>query len=1047
MYLRKTKNPQLMVYFLNRLLSEVVWAFFLFSVSVSPVTASNDLSALKEVAGTGGTVFTNFFYRIRSKQNTVLDSWGGITGKGSASLQYDDDARHVNRQWELIDSGGGYYRIRSKQNTFLDRGGGTGKGSASLVLDPPSLECRESLARFRCEGGMFACMASDDTWDALENCEWKFIDSGGGYYKIKSVKGTVLDSWGGITGKGSASLVEDDGNVAAYVNRQWQFVPIIDSLHEAVSLRDLTTIFVLLRSGKKLTDTDSNNWTPLHVAAQVLEAKITNLVIHSLGTDHDPLLLKNNFDDTPLHVAAVNNNVTFLREAFKIMPQWIANNLAGYHGNTLLHSAVGAGHIDVVDFLLREFSAWLEEYDISKTTYSGYSSLDLALIKRDERMTKLLLHWHSVLIEGGKKGFDLRRALDIWPVAGPERKFSNIIDFGIHLNSVYRVQNEHPGEEVLHLSEGLDESKISHSSVSTMGINALTFTIKETERQIREQTRREESGVSRVLLLGVTGSGKTTLVHALAGKNLVVNARLLLDVPSGQELPGFTIGHTAASATVAPVSWSDRLVGLSYWDCPGFVDSRGSGQDIVNAFAVDQLFTAPSRIKSLLVVQESEITDSRGRDVFARFDKLAKLLPDPEELYRSIVLVVTKGRGEFSPHELLRGIDGIDSPLLHFFVEHPETVFSFPCPLKGSHGSIYSLFEDRDRILAKLQDRPVENPRHAIDLEPHSIVHLLEISKDFGDMREHMSNLASVIQSEYRRKNLAELYLWKDAVEKLTGLRDEDLKTPDNLIEQFFGYACMPQIAGFRNAMDQIASSYSFINFLTRIQQSGFLICGMEVPSIPVIFRPLLEKLHEELNVLIENACSMELEKQRTKELALELERKKQEGVTQEQNQKRMMEEAVVKAQKEQELLKTKLDEQVRAGEVLKEEARCQIERQEQEAKAEKARLDRQWQEMRVSMERSQQDTLSRIELQKRDALERADRSQWSLESVQSDLDRVRREHRDSQSAWESRLEAERERVKQQVIEQVRHELAGHMAVPQPFGMGGFPGAGGFYFG
>jgi energy-coupling factor transporter ATP-binding protein EcfA2 len=589
-------------------------------------------------------------------------------------------------------------------------------------------------------------------------------------------------------------------------------------------------------------------------------------------------------------------------------------------------------------------------------------------------------------------------------------------------------------------------------------LDSLSSAIKYTERKIRDKIKEEAEAVSRVLVLGVTGSGKTTLVHALAGKRLVVKeggARLLLEVPSGQALPGFTIGHTAASATVAPVCWRDRSSALSYWDCPGFFDSRGSGQDIVNAFAVDQLFTAPSRIKSLLVVQESEITDSRGRDVFGRFDKLTKLLPNPEELYRSIVLVVTKTYGEFSPHELLRGIEGSDSPLLRFFVEHPETVFSFPRPLKGSHGSTYSLFEDRDKILAKLRDGPVENPRHSIDLEPHSIAYLLGISKDFGDIREHISSLTNAIQTSYRGSELAGLKVWQRSLGTLLKSKDVNLETPEKVSRQIFTVARIPSVDAINSALDQMSSSWQFIHFLLKIQESGFLIRGMEAPSIPEALRPLLEKLQEELTVLISNAEAVESEKKRSLELKAELDRKKREALIQEQNQKKRMEEVEIKARKDQELLKAKLDEQVRAGAILKKEARRQVERQEQEARAEKARLEQQWREMEVSMERSQRETLSQIESQKRDALERAERAQRSLDSVQADLDRVRREHRDSQSAWESRLEREKAEYRERVMESVRRQLAaqgigvGFNGSPpmMPFGGGvpfGFPGPFGF---
>ena len=70
--------------------------------SLFPADASQDLIPNKEVLGTKSQVVTGFFYKIRSKQKTVLDDWGGATGVDAAAYQPDDTPNHPNRMWHFV---------------------------------------------------------------------------------------------------------------------------------------------------------------------------------------------------------------------------------------------------------------------------------------------------------------------------------------------------------------------------------------------------------------------------------------------------------------------------------------------------------------------------------------------------------------------------------------------------------------------------------------------------------------------------------------------------------------------------------------------------------------------------------------------------------------------------------------------------------------------------------------------------------------------------------------------------------------------------------
>ncbi len=580
-------------------------------------------------------------------------------------------------------------------------------------------------------------------------------------------------------------------------------------------------------------------------------------------------------------------------------------------------------------------------------------------------------------------------------------------------------------------------------------MDSLACSIKDAESQIRHRIQATKGlNATRVLALGITGSGKTTLIHALAGKKLVVKegqGRIQLEAPKDQHLEGLLIGHTASSATISPVSWHDRSSGLEYWDCPGFMDSRGWDQDIANAFAIDQLFEAPSLIKTLLVVQESEITDSRARDAFSRFEKLSKILPVPEEIYKSIVLVVTKARGEFSPYELLKGIEGSDSKLLRFFADHPERVFSFPYPKKGLHESQYNLFVDRENLIKMLKANPVVNPTHSIDLEDQSILPLINMWKSFGNLKDHVIELCSSFQGMYRGVGLEDLVLWKRCIDRLLSARETDMDTPGKLTTLLFEQIGFPKSGVLSGAIDQISVSWRFMSFLTKIQERGFPIQAMEVQGIHSVLLPVLENLSQELGIQISNLESMEKEKKHREELERELSRKQNALSLQHQEHMRKVSELERKTEQEKSQVRKMLDQQIKEGLLRESEAMEKMKRQEEMAMAQKQRLEDQWKAMKRSMEDSHRQTLGMIEEQKQSAMQRLEHTQRSLRSVEADLERIRNEQRQSQAMWESRLERAREEAKEEVIRKLSRRLA---AQASPFG--GFYGGGyggGFYYG
>jgi hypothetical protein len=444
---------------------------------------------------------------------------------------------------------------------------------------------------------------------------------------------------------------------------------------------------------------------------------------------------------------------------------------------------------------------------------------------------------------------------------------------------------------------------------------------------------------TKVIVLGITGAGKSTVLHALAGKKLMVKrgaGKMEIHVPEDQRLGELSVGHMYRSETTLPVSWYDES-DLFYWDCPGFMDTRGASQDIINAFAVDSLFSPPTRIKTLLIMQESEITN-RGGGAFDRFHKLGQLLTDFVQLKQSLSLVITKGGGEgFTPQQILEGVEGREHPLLAFFIANPDRVFSFPKPPASADGHEYTLFEDRDKLIRALKSPPVVNPKHSINLDPSAIVHVVGMMQKLDDIGELLRNFSSSMQDEYRTKELEALRKWEVFVSELISLRDDDMGKPDNLAD-ILQRSIPSNPTKFQEILERISSTRRISTFLEKLCASN-LEGAVDIKGIPEILRPLLRNMAAELHELVENKTLIEEQKQKTQAIAEELERQRIEAEHKEQEQKRQLEELEARSKEETDKLQRQVNAEAEAARIAREEGEKRIKEHEQKSAEEAARL------------------------------------------------------------------------------------------------------------
>lgn len=231
---------------------------------------------------------------------------------------------------------------------------------------------------------------------------------------------------------------------------------------------------------------------------------------------------------------------------------------------------------------------------------------------------------------------------------------------------------------------------------------------------------------NKVFVIGETGHGKTTLLHAIAGVNFNIVANrngrgLHLEVPDNRRLPGTQLGHGRVVGTTAPAVVPDQGRQTVFVDCLGFGDPRGPILDTANALGIKRLFSQGTRAKALLVIEEDKLATLRDDFVPRLLNQVAASFPDGQML-NSIRLVVTKASANYLPQIDLEDWKrhaqmGNQAKLLIDSLLQPNRIFKFLAPTNAQRFDGFDVNEF-SRVLG--QDGYTLNPQVTPVLTPAS---------------------------------------------------------------------------------------------------------------------------------------------------------------------------------------------------------------------------------------------------------------------------------------------------------------------------------------
>ena len=129
----------------------------------------------------------------------------------------------------------------------------------------------------------------------------------------------------------------------------------------------------------------------------------------------------------------------------------------------------------------------------------------------------------------------------------------------------------------------------------------LTQRLVTSVNEVALDARGKVEGKEIILVIGGTGSGKSTFINYLAGRTMRPVTGVGLEPCVEAENPISEIGHGHNSITKTPKVFTDEH-GLTYCDCPGLFDTEGTEAEIRNIFSIKYIASFAASVKAVVLI-------------------------------------------------------------------------------------------------------------------------------------------------------------------------------------------------------------------------------------------------------------------------------------------------------------------------------------------------------------------------------------------------------------------------------------------------------------
>ncbi|XP_014283567.1 uncharacterized protein [Halyomorpha halys] len=372
-----------------------------------------------------------------------------------------------------------------------------------------------------------------------------------------------------------------------------------------------------------------------------------------------------------------------------------------------------------------------------------------------------------------------------------------------------------------------------------------------------------------VLIIGTTGTGKSTLAQYLAGNTDRLHSKPTSSGTSFiivDEDDAISNNSTIFSKTVFPSLVENKISDIVYCDCPGFCDTRSAAYDIAANYFINAIVDGARRVKLVFAIHHAAVEEGNERAPFMEMVKHAtKFIKNIEKYKNSIALVVTKvsgynKNGRISDEKIVGGIAGFMlSALKDLEKEGHGSSSQYERDIRFIKILLVNVNEDYEKIgifrkpeeagrLSELDETLEE--RNLLQKIVLNNIQFIETEKgDFGytlsaDSHNHVTELVNIINEEvsgdiirlsyeveryYRSKEDFDLELWRTTFESLyevfSGIQTEALTNRDNDSQQYLKRV-IDNIKTIDSKISEIylkkiSSKYRQLEFLKTVSERG----------------------------------------------------------------------------------------------------------------------------------------------------------------------------------------------------------------------------------